>query len=82
MIEAWLAAQIDAKREAGVAAHRRRMARWSDFDSVANRRWCDLIHRQIEPPREFFLEIGTEGRHWLTHNPDGSRKVTRPVKKR
>ena len=35
--------------------------------------------------RRFFIDLSdprqTGGKHWLTHNPDGSRKVTRAKKK-
>lgn len=65
-------AAIAEEREAGVAAHRARMARWSDFDSRANRLMCNLLHRGVEPPQAITLDGGGS---WLFHNVN--RQVTR-----
>ena len=52
-----------------------------------NQKWCDLVHRGVLPPAEpFVIDLSdpaqTGGKHWLTHDETGKRKITRASPRR
>ena len=70
--------------------------RWKAINTISLARWyarrglCDKCGKDVPVAwffwrRRFFIDLGdpaqTGGKHWLYHNPDGSRKITRAKKK-
>ena len=60
---------------------------WDTTERSGNQKWCDLVHRGVLPPAEpFVIDLSdpaqTGGKHWLTHDENGKRKITRASPRR